>query len=54
MKCPHCKSKRGHYSAVTYKPIDDPKNPLTETYWFCHICAKLVYEADKGFMKLEK
>lgn len=49
MNCPNCKRPEGHYSVVEYKPIDDPK-PVTEAYWFCHTCAKLVYEVDPGFV----
>jgi len=57
-KCPHCGYDKGHYSTVTYTPIEGeqgnvfprkPQKKVTEAYWFCHTCAKLVYETDKEF-----
>lgn len=52
MNCPQCGFNHGHYSTVTYQPEHGAPR-ITEAYWFCHTCAKLVYETDPGFVKPE-
>lgn len=51
--CPQCGYDHGHYSIATFKCIETGK-VLHEAYWFCHSCAKLIYETDELFIEQVK
>lgn len=49
MNCPNCGKNHGHFSKVTYTPVEGGKTKITEAYWFCHTCATLLFEEDVQF-----
>jgi hypothetical protein len=51
MTCPHCKRQQGHYSVVQYRCIDSEW--YIQDHWFCHTCARLVYEDEQDFVMEE-
>lgn len=52
MNCPHCSKNLGHHSTVEYRCIDN--KPKSQDYWFCHTCARLVYDDHVAFKPQER